>query len=39
MAAVKALEARKNGGTVAAKVKFAGQQYSVERAKTDQDVR
>lgn len=39
MAAVKALEARKNGSTMAAKVRFAGQQYSVERAKTDSDVR
>ena len=39
MAAVKALEARKNGATVEAKVKFAGQQYSVERSKTESDVR
>ena len=35
LAAVKAIEARKNGGKTEAKVRFAGQQYSVERTKTE----
>ena len=39
MAAVKALEARKNGAKVEAKVRFAGQQFSVERAKTETDIK
>ena len=39
LAAVKALEAKKNQAVVEAKVRFAGQSYSVERAKTESDTR
>ena len=39
MAAVNAMESKKNGSTVETKVKFAGQAYTVERAKTQNDIK
>ena len=39
MAAIKALQDKKNGAKVSEKLKFAGQSYQVERAKTGQDIK
>ena len=39
MAAVRAIEAIKSGSKIEDKVKFAGQAYSVERAKTVSDIK
>ena len=39
MAVARALEAKKAGASVEQKVKFAGQSYQVQRAKTMQDIK
>ena len=39
MAAIKALQDKKNGTKMTEKLKFAGQSYEIERAKTGQDVK